>query len=99
MNEVTAFMDQARDDPRIGPQHISLYMALLYWREVQGADQVVLVSGRELGPVAKIVGGTPFYRCLRDLHRFGYIVYEPSFNPVTRSRVRFLLMEDQVSIG
>lgn len=85
--EIAEFMELARIDPRIGPLHISLYMAIVYYWVQQGQPGRVLVSARELMPVAKIAGGTPFHRYLRQLHAYGYIVYEPSFNPVVKSGV------------
>ena len=85
---ITRFIEQARVDPRIGPLHVSLYLAVFYlWMEQGGVDPVP-VSAKELMPVAKIGGTTPFYRCIKELHRYGYIVYEPSFNAARKSRVR-----------
>jgi len=81
------FMEQARVDPRVGPLHVSLFVALYYLSEKQGAHDPVLFTGRELMPIAKIGGGTPFYRCIKQLHAYGYIVYEPSFNASLKSRV------------
>ena len=87
VNEISVFMEQARIDPRIGPLHISLYMAILYcWLE-QGGSGPVLFTGKELRPIAKIAGETPFHRVIRQLHTYGYIVYEPSFNAAVKSRV------------
>ena len=85
--DIAQFMDQAKGDPRIGPLHISLYVAIYSCWIRQGGGQVVEVSAKELKDLAKISGGTPFYRRLKQLHKYGYLVYEPSFNPVVRSRV------------
>jgi hypothetical protein len=90
MNEVVGivhFMERARVDPRIGPLHISLYMAIIFYWVEQGWPERVTVTARELMPVAKIAGGTPFYRCIKQLHAYGYIGYEPSFNPKVKSGV------------
>jgi hypothetical protein len=88
--EIALFMEQARIDPRIGPLHISLYMAIFYFWIQQGRNGPVQFTAKELMPVAKIAGGTPFYRCIKQLHQYGYIVYEPSFNPWVRSKVILL---------
>jgi hypothetical protein len=85
--DIVKFMERVRGDVRIGPLHISLYMAILYrWAE-QGCTEAVEFTAKELMPVAKIAGGTPFYRCLRELHRYGYLEYRPSFNPAVKSKV------------
>lgn len=94
MNEgvdIAAFMERVRWDPRIGPLHISLYAAILYYWVAQGKPERVTVMGKELMPFAKIAGGTPFYRCLKQLHAYGYIVYEPSFNPAVKSGIALVV--------
>ena len=97
MGEVTdiwSFLERARDDPRIGPLHISLYVSIYYCWLRQGGGPVNC-SARELMPLAKSGGGTPFYRRLQQLHKYGYIVYEPSFNPEIKSRVLLLLEREK----
>lgn len=93
MKEITDFVERARGDPRLGPAHFSVYMSVVYLWAQQGASGPARVCGRELSQVAKIVGTTPLYRRLRELHQFGYIVYEPSYNPAERSKVFLPLME------
>lgn len=87
VNEIALFMEQTRLDPRIGPLHISLYLAIFYCWVQQGGSGPVQFTARELMPIAKIAGGTPYHRCIKQLHTYGYIVYEPSFNPGVKSKV------------
>ena len=89
MVALSVFMERIQSDPRIGPLHISLYMAIVFVWARQGRPNRVQVSARDLKPVAKIAGGAPFYRCIKQLHRYGYIIYEPSFNPLEKSRILF----------
>jgi hypothetical protein len=91
--EITEFMGRVQVDSRLGPLHISLYMAILYCWMVQGQNGPARVSARELMPLAKIAGLTPMYKYLRELHEFGYIVYQPSYNPVEKSKVFLPLLE------
>lgn len=93
VREITGFMERAGKDPRLGPLHLSLYLAILYCWVQQGGEGPVKVSGKELMPLAKIGGPTPMYRCLRELHAFGYIDYRPSFNPAAKSKVYLPLLE------
>ena len=44
--------------------------------------------------VAKISGLATYHKCIKDLAEFGYIVYEPSFNPATKSRVYLLKLSE-----
>ena len=87
MKEVLDFMVVIKDDPRIGPLHISLYSALAYFRVVQGGEGPVSFKAKELMAAARIAGGTPFHRCIKQLHVYGYIRYEPSFNSAVKSKV------------
>jgi hypothetical protein len=86
MSDIVVFMEDARGDPRIGPLHVSLYVAMSYCWLQQGGKESVEFTGKELMQIAKIAGGTPFYRCIKQLHEYGYIRYEPSFNPAVKSR-------------
>jgi len=84
---ITDFMERAKRDPRLGPLHISLYVAILYCWLRQGREVPVRVSARELMPISKIGGLRPMYRSLRELHEFGYIEYHPSYSPKGESWV------------
>lgn len=96
-SDILHFLEVAQRDPRIGPSHISLYLAIVYCWCQQGASGPVRFTARELMPIAKIAGATPFYRCLKELNLYGYVAYEPSFNPVEKSRVSIIL--DKVKAG
>jgi hypothetical protein len=86
VHDIALFLEQVRVDPRIGPPHISLYLAIFYCWLRQGGNGAVEFTGKELMQIAKIAGGTPFYRCIKQLDEYGYIRYEPSFNPAVKSR-------------
>lgn len=93
VRELTDFMERVEKDVRLGPMHISLYMAILYCWLRQGGEGPARVSGKELMPISKIGGLRPMYRSLRELHEFGYIEYHPSFNALDKSRVYLPLLE------
>jgi hypothetical protein len=77
-----------QDDPRIGPLHISLYLALCRLRAEAG--EPVRVSAPKLMRPAKIGGKTPYHRTIRELAEFGYIKYLPSCDPARPSEVWLL---------
>ncbi|MDR3712368.1 MAG: hypothetical protein P4L51_06105 [Puia sp.] len=91
-NELTLFMEKVKTDARIGPLHISIFMAILYRWRAEGYSNPLTVSAKLLMPLAKISGPQHFYRCMKQLHEFGYIRYEPSNNPAKPSQV-FILKE------
>jgi hypothetical protein len=84
-------MEMVGNDARVGPMHISLYVAILHLWAAQGRGKMVEISARKLMPVAKIGGVGPYHRTIRQLHAYGYVKYEPSYNPEVPSRVYLLL--------
>jgi hypothetical protein len=81
------FMEMVWEDPRIGPSHISLFIAILILYHKQEYQFPITVIRRELMKIAKISGIQTYHKCLKDLNRYGYIQYMPSFNPGKRSLI------------
>lgn len=81
------FMDVAGEDPRIGPAHISLYTAILYYYIMQEGVNPISVYGRDLKKRAKIFAPATYHKCMGELKEYGYIRYVPSYNPVLGSLV------------
>ena len=94
IGEICAFMRLAKEDPRIGPAHISLYMAILQTWVEQGRGEVVLIKAGIVMKPAKIGGLGLYHRTIRQLNAYGYFRYEPSYNPKIPSRVILFLEED-----
>jgi len=89
VKELTRFYAAIREDSRISPAHIALYMALFQCWNKQGFQNPVPVVRRQVMQAAKISGLATYHRCIKDLHRFGYFVYQPSYNPAKGSQVCF----------
>ncbi len=81
------FMDIIGEDHRIGPSHISLYMAILHLYKKQEFKMPVSVYSRDLMKQAKISAVATYHKCIRDLKEAGYINYVPSCNPVIGSLI------------
>lgn len=90
MKELTDFFSAIRDDNRIGTTHISLYMALFQLYNLNQFKNPVEITRAEVMGVAKISGLATYHKCIRDLTEFGYIQYQPSYNPAISSKVLFL---------
>jgi len=74
------FMGRVKEDPRIGPLHISIYVSLVaIWMDRGGAHPLS-VFAHEVMPYCKITGPATYHRTLRQLHEYGYIKYVPSYN-------------------
>lgn len=81
------FMDLVREDPRIGPSHISLFVAIMQSCKQQDYQIPVYIFGRDLMKQAKISALGTYHKCMKDLKELGYIRYIPSYNPVLGSLV------------
>lgn len=81
-------MDKIENDARIGPTHVALYMAFYdLWLENNQVDSVDLAVSQVMKK-AKILARSTYVGAIRDLHQWGYLVYQPSYNNRIRSRIR-----------
>ena len=75
------------EDNRLTPHHISLYLALFQMWNLNHFNSPVSISRAEMKTLSKIGSNNTYSRCLRQLDEFGYIHYQPSFNPMLGSKV------------
>ncbi|TXJ29891.1 MAG: hypothetical protein E6Q24_01380 [Chitinophagaceae bacterium] len=85
------FIISATEDSRISPAHISLFLAILLNYQDRGALPIE-VSKKEIIKKAKI-SETTYHRCMRQLHAYGYIHYQPSFDPI-KSNLVYINIDD-----
>ena len=74
-------------DARISITHIGVYAALLQYWQTNGCKNPVNAYSYEVMTIAKISAANTYHKCVKDLHAFGYICYEPSFKRNERSKV------------
>lgn len=81
------FLTAIAEDARIGPIHICLYISILYCYK-QSAEQVpISVYSKQLMKQAKISSACTYHRYMLELHKYGYIHYIPSYNPMFGSLI------------
>jgi len=90
--QVILFYRMAASDDRLRPQHVSLYFAIVSMAKGESNTNTVAVTRRELMEISRLSSTATYHRCMRELERYGYIQYHPSYNPSLGSRVvlRFL---------
>ncbi|AVR47192.1 hypothetical protein C7S20_19130 [Christiangramia fulva] len=87
LNKVLAHFGR---DPRLHPPHISLYMALFKkWNE-EHFPRWLTISRKLVMKDACMGSKSNYHRCIKDMHRWGYLKYKPS-HAMAGSRVRLLL--------
>ena len=79
MGLLEKFMARAKDDPRIGMTHISLYAALVALIPIR-QEHPLCVFARDVMPYCKLYSKYTYNRTLRQLHEFGYVHYVASYN-------------------
>ncbi len=90
VKELTSFFSAIRQDNRIGTSHIALYMGLFHFYNLNQFQNPVGITRAAVMEVAKISGLATYHKCIRDLAEFGYIEYQPSYNPSVGSHVIIL---------
>ena len=90
VKQLTTFYSAIKSDHRIGATHISLYMALFQFYNLNRLTNPITITRRAVMDVAKISGLATYHKCMKDLVEFGYIQYEPSYNPAINSQVYLL---------
>jgi hypothetical protein len=76
----------ARDD-RLTTAHVSLYMALFQFWNLNRFQNPISISRNEMMEISKIGSTNTYTKCLKELDTYGYIQYLPSFNPLKGSTV------------
>ena len=90
VKELTIFFSAIREDHRIGTTHISLYMALFQLYNLNRFQNPIDITRSAVMEVDKINGLATYHKCIKDLADFGYIKYQPSYNPAISSQVVLL---------
>jgi hypothetical protein len=81
------FLLAVAGNPKILPSHISLFSAILSFRE--GGINSFNVSRSKLMRLSKLSSTATYHKCIQDLIIFGFISYKPSFNPLLGSVISF----------
>ena len=79
---------QFSKDGRLNPTHISLYVALFQlWNNYQFPVNFH-INREEVMQFSKIGSKTTYHRCIKELHHWKYLLYEPSHNPFHGSKIK-----------
>ena len=93
IKHLTGFFDKVTRDDNLNPTHISLYVSLFQFWNVQRFKNPISISRDEVMRVSKICSKATYHKCMKDLHNFSYINYDPSFNPYRGSLITLFNLE------
>ncbi len=88
------FLNRIADDNRLNTSHVSLCFALIICWNQQRHKLPFRVSRRILMEYGKISSISTYHICIKDLTRFGFIRYAPSYNCYQGTLVTLLLKTD-----
>lgn len=89
IKQLNGVLNQFYKDPRLNPTHISLYLALFFYANLN-RFKTFFINREEIMSLAKIGSLNTYHRCMRQLHQWDYIVYAPSHNPYKGSKINLL---------
>ena len=87
---LTGFFHRVSRDYRLNPTHVSLYMALFLQWNLSRFRTPLSVSRAELMEISRISSRVTYHRCIKELHAWGYLHYDPSYNHFRGSLVYML---------
>jgi hypothetical protein len=87
IKHLTGFFDRIIQDHSLNPTHISLYIALFQFWNVNRFQNPISITRDEVMRISKICSKATYHKCMRELNEKGYLKYEPSFNPYKGSMV------------
>lgn len=90
IKHLTSFFEHAANDDRLNSTHISLYMALFQFWNVNRFVNPISISRSELMRISKISAKATYHKVIKDLQAYGYIRYKPSYNPYKGSSVHLI---------
>lgn len=75
------------EDTRLNPSHVSMYLALfLIWNHHR-FENPLSINRSEVMKISKIGSQATYHKCMNDLHKWDYLKYEPSHNPLKGSLI------------
>jgi hypothetical protein len=75
------------EDERLTPFHVSLYYSLFQYWNMARFRNPISISRDELMRASKIGSVNTYIRCIKELDKWAYIKYMPSYNPQKGSQV------------
>ena len=74
------------EDDRINPYHMSIYLALFNYWNLNRFKTPFSVARFEVMKLANVKSPNTYSKCLKELMKYGYIKYDSSHNPYEGSR-------------
>ena len=81
------------DDTRLNTSHVSMYLALfLIWNHNRFQNPLS-INRSEVMKISKIGARATYHKCITELHKWDYLKYIPSHNPLKGSLVNMFIFD------
>jgi hypothetical protein len=94
IKHLTGFFDRVIKDDRLNPTHISLYIALFQFWNINRFVNPISIARSEVMRISKLSSKATYHKCMKELHLHGYLIYDPSYNPFRGSLVHLINFEN-----
>jgi len=81
IKHLTGFFNRIALEKSLNPTHISLYITIFQFWNVNRFKNPITVTRYEMMKGSKISSNATYHKCIKELQRLGYLEYIPSFNP------------------
>ena len=95
IKHLTGFFNRIAREKSINPTHISLYITIFQYWNVNRFKNPIIVTRFEMMKGSKISSNATYHRCIKELQRLGYLEYIPSFNPHSGTLVTLFDFSDE----
>lgn len=93
IRHLTGFFEKIIEDNTLNPTHISLYLSLFQFWNVNRFQNPISITRNEIMKISKICSKATYHKCMKELHNNGYLRYMPSFNPFKGSLVHLFIFD------
>lgn len=93
ISHLNVVFDKFNNDKRLNTTHISLYMALFYYWNLNRFPSEFYINKHEIMQLSKIGSNPTYHRCLTQMTTWKYFKYMPSHNPYKGSRIKMSIFD------
>ncbi len=87
IRHMNSWYEKVYEDQRLRCAHVSLYVALFQCWNLHRFENPIFVFRNEIMQMAKIGSANTYTKCMKELDAWGYLAYQPSFSPISGSKV------------
>ncbi len=89
------FFRHTKRDTRLNANHISLYLALFQYWNLNRFQNPFPITRDEVMAISGIGSKNTYHKCLKELHQYGYIYYRASLSKFQKSNIHIVKLDTE----